>query len=548
MPVVYILISVFVFSLWALMAALGIEQINIWEFIFWIELITWVTSVVLLKISTLGKNIRYKKLRDLNFREVLEFSASGFTLIVAQATLLMSFRYMQKAGAMIVYEVWPILAMFVTPLFVARAWERVKFKDFGYSLLALLGVAMILLPEKNEPFFAGDGALRYVTLLLPLIGGIFNALTSSLNVRLSHATDLKDHPFIAVMAAQAKYGLFALGFAAVGLVFNKVRGGAPSHYTLYNVAALFFISIVIYMVGRLTWAAGLLGASNANITVLWYLTPVLTVAWLWLAGQSAVTAPIVIGSCFIISANMLMSVKADERIAYPATILTLLATGIYARFIPGLSMGDYYQAISVPLIFYAIIVAFLMDRLIRRDTFEEGLVVEIIRHIGLRGPKSKKKQKELVDEVAAIVRTDEARGIDAHYRSLRNAGHEFLDEISDKLDALALSRIQGASFGEMLVLSLVGTLTVATTVVFRPVDFVADCFSVVLSAALVFIYFTVIDLITQRSDFFLEVDEDGKFHLSPQALRSHRGEIVLSAVLIFVIIAAMVGVMWFKYK
>jgi drug/metabolite transporter (DMT)-like permease len=547
MSVLCILFSVFVFSLWALLAVFGIESVNRWEFIFWTELLSFAASAALLWVSAAGAHIRARKLTELSRREILEFCASGLSLILAQACLLTSFLYLSKAGAMIIYEVWPIFAMYLTPLLVAKAWPRVSPRDLMFAMLALFGVSLIMLPERGEPFFLKASSLvaRYGTLLLPLAGGALNALSSVLKARLSQRLDIKGHPLISVLVAQVFYGIFGTGFAAAALALSRLFDHQVSRYTPLNIGGMLFISLVVYTAGRLSYVVGLLRSKHSNITVLWYLTPILTVLWLWLAGYSAVTTPIVLGSCFIIGANLLMSVKADDSLSYPAAIVTLLCVGTYCHFVKGLDMGDYYQAISVPLVFYAILVAFLVDRLDRRDAFEEGLAVEIIRHIGLEGPASQKKQRELVEQVAAVVRTSDVHEIDEHYRALRNSGHEFLRRVSDKLDALALSRIQGANFGEMLVLSLVGLLTVGTTVVFRPPVFVADCFAVVLSAAMVFIYFMIYDLIRERARFYLELDERGQFGLSASALHASRFEIVLSTGLLVIIIAATIGALWF---
>ena len=55
----------------------------------------------------------------------------------------------------------------------------------------------------------------------------------------------------------------------------------------------------------------------------------------------------------------------------------MLACGTYVYFTDGLAMtqnyiSNFYDAISVPIVFYTILVAFMMDRLIRSDRQEEA--------------------------------------------------------------------------------------------------------------------------------------------------------------------------------
>lgn len=130
-----------------------------------------------------------------------------------------------------------------------------------------------------------------------------------------------------------------------------------------------------------------------NISVLWFILPILTLFWLWLFDMSAITGEIILGASMITVANLLITSKPDDRLSYPATIITLLLVSIYCYFFEGLDVDDYYQAASVPLFFYSILIAFLMDRLIRRDRFEEDLVVEMIRHVETDGPRQIKQKK-----------------------------------------------------------------------------------------------------------------------------------------------------------
>ncbi len=127
------------------------------------------------------------------------------------------------------------------------------------------------------------------------------------------------------------------------------------------------------------YTMSMLRSSKGNILVLWCLKPVLAVLWLWLAGQAVITDRTILGAIFIVTASLMITIKTDKSLSYAASMVGILPCGVYVYFFSGLGMEDYYQAISVPLFFYAILVAFMMDRLIKSDELEEQLAIEMIK-------------------------------------------------------------------------------------------------------------------------------------------------------------------------
>ena len=157
---------------------------------------------------------------------------------------------------------------------------------------------------------------------------------------------------------------------------------------------------------------------------------------------------------------------------------------------------------------------------------------------------SLKQKKKLIDQLTAIVKTNDIDQINARYKSVRNAQHDCLKDRYNKLDTLFLSRIQGANFGEMMVLSMVGLLVILTAITFRPDSLFGDCFAIVLSSAVCFIYFTVLDLIIMRKRFFLSIDTKGDFGMTEERIMTSRLDQITSIILIIMVIVSMVGVMW----
>jgi hypothetical protein len=153
-------------------------------------------------------------------------------------------------------------------------------------------------------------------------------------------------------------------------------------------------------------------------------------------------------------------------------MISLLLFGVYVYFVGGLGMADYYQAISVPLFFYAILVAFMMDRLIKSDELEEQLAIGIMNYIDENAAKIGAAAEVCREHVLGIVTTNDISQVNAHYRAVRNNASKALAAVYGPLDQLALSKVRGTTFSEMFIIFIVGLLTVFSSVVFRPNDLI----------------------------------------------------------------------------
>lgn len=547
--VLYILFSVLVWSFLPLFGAIVLEKVNLWDFLLWTQLIGVVFSGMLLQKQTQSDKEAYQKLKSLGAEMHDGFALTGLTYVLSLGCMWAAFSYISKAGATIIYEMWPLFSMFMTPIFLQKAWPRLPARNFIYIICALAGVAFILSPELKAPFFAQAGSplKAWFTLLLPLFGGIFMSISSVFKARLSHRMETPDNMIISKLTVQTYCMMYGLIFAAVFSVIVRIAGGGTHNtYDTPTIFLIAFIGVVIYVLGSLSYVVGLLKSSRPSIIALWYLTPVLSILWLFMAGLAVLTPTIIIGTVAIISANLLITIRAEDRISYSATVITLLLVGVVCFYIPGHEMSDYYQAVSVPLIFYTIIVAFLMDRIQQRDTFEEELAIGIIRHIQVEMTDVRAGVQELIGRIIAMLQTNNTRIIAGHYDYLRNDVQE-LKPVQDKLDALALSKVEGVNFSEILVLSMTGLLTVAMTVFFRPHNFIADCFAIVLTTAIAFVFFVVLDLVNKRAIFNLRAGEGGRITLASEALNEATGEMAIAAIMLIAVVTAFVFLMLLKH-
>lgn len=547
MEVIFTLIAIFLFSFWTPIAATAIEHISIWEFVFFTEVVGFIFVWSVLKYrAAKSPKTKYTKYSDLTIREKSIFAASGLFRVLAMYCLFTSFSKLSTAAAISIYDAWSIFALYLTPLMFSKDWSNVTLKEVILSLVAVGGIALILWSEflklSNIPSLADVDRQLFIT--LPLASGLFHALAEVIKSGQIKKMHVKDNPFLSIFVVDINFTGFCALFAGLFLGGNYlINDMIFSDYTPQIIGLILAFSIIVTALGRMVLCLAMARATT-NIFVLWFILPVLTLFWLWLFDLTDITGEIVLGASMIIVANLLISAKPDSSTAYPAAIVMILLTSIYCFYFPGGVIDDYFEAVATPLIFYVLIVAFLMDRLISRDRKEEIMVVELIQQVEKEGPTDVKKKKTLINQLTAIVKTNDIDQINARYQAVRNAQHECLKDRYNKLDTLFLSRIQGANFGEMMVLSMVGLLVILTAISFRPDSLFGDCFAIVLSSAICFIYFTVLDLIIMRKRFFLSIDKKGDFGMTSDRLSASKLDQVTSIILIIMIILAMVGVMW----
>lgn len=541
MPFLYMMGSVLTWSLFPLLSAWSINQIAVFDYIFWTYVVGLLGSAALLTLLPGFRTIKRETFYQVDADIVGDVFLCAVTVVMSFVCLLTAFMQMSKAAATVMYEIWPIIAIYLAPILVAKKWQKVSPKELAFSVLAFVGVAFLIyadIPHNEAELFQNLKTVGHV--FMPLLGGIFMAISSVMKLRVSHMLRHEKYPLSSLLFVQV---LVSLGVVLVTLPLMLWWPDQKSVFTRENVAAMIGIGFFISTLGTAAYTIAVLRSPNTNIIVMWYLMPIFSVLWLWAAGQAPLTPNIVLGSVFIITANLVMTVKADHSLSYTAAILTMLGSGVYAYFVEGLSMNDYYQAVSVPIVFFTILVAFMMDRLIRSDKLEEMKAVAIINFIEAHAKQLKNSSEVYIAHVYGMVLNNKLRKVDAHYQALRNADEPILSAVYNDLDELVTSKVNGTSFAEFFLLSLIGGLTVVCSTVFRPTDIVGDLFSIVLSLTVTFIFFNVIDLQKERRHFDLERDKSGHRRLAQSATGNFLGEQILSALLIGVIMMAFVGLL-----
>ena len=536
MPFIFMMFSVLSWSLFPLVSVWGIQQLSIFDYILWTYVVGFMATGLIFLALPARQKIILPKISKIGQKTFTEIFIGCLAALLSFACLLISFSYMSKAVATIVFEAWPVIAVYLAPILIKKGWEKISQRELLFSLLAFAGIDLLLMPQAHHQ--------SLTHLLLPLAGGILMAAASMLKSRVSHELENKSHPITSLLKTQL---LFSGGVILLCIPFSLIWPDKHSVYTAENVMAILFTGIAIHTLGNISYTMAILRSVKANIIVLWCLMPVFAVLWLWLAHQTEITSFIILGTIFIMTASLMTSVKADRSLSYTATIVAILVCGTYVFFINGLGMEDYYQAISVPLFFYAILVAFMMDRLIKSDGLEEQMAVEIMNYIDEHAAKIGAAANTCREHILGIVTTNNVAQVNSHYKAVRNNQNKHLSDIYNQLDQLVLSKVRGTNFSEMFVIFIVGALTVVSSVIYRPDNLIADGFAIVVPISVIFIFFTVIDLSENRQRFFLQQNKSGELGLTQQVTADLMSERIIAAILIMVIILAFSGLLILKH-
>lgn len=536
-PFIYMMFSVLSWSLFPLMSVWGIQQLSVFDYILWTYAVGFVTSGLFFCMLPKQQKDHLPKLAKVDRKIFAEVFVACLCAILSFGCLLKSFSYLPRASATIAFEIWLIMAIFAAPLLAKKGWEKISHRDFLFSLLAVAGAGFLLIPEAQS--------VPLHRLLLPLAGGVFMTIASAIKPRVAHKLENKSYPIASLFKIQVLFsGVTVLLSIPIALLWPDKH----SVYTAENLMIILFTGVVIHTLGNILYTLGMLRSEKGNILVLWCLKPIFAVLWLWLAGQTEITEHILLGAIFIVTASMMITVRPEKSYAYTAAIVSLLLCGTYTFFVDGKNMTDYYQSLSAPIVFYAIRVAFMMDRFIKRGKKEEDTAVEMLNYIDEHASKMGAAAEGYRKHIIGMITAREAAQINTHYQAVRNEEHGHLKTLYNQLDKLALSKVHGNSFSEMFILFIVGTLTIATATIYRPNNLIADGFAVIVSLSIIFIFFSVLDLSHDRCQFYLERDAKGSKSLSRDLTKNLFSERVISTVLIVMILAALTGLLLMKHS
>lgn len=564
--VLLMMMSVLLFSIYPLLGAQAVERNDPVLFVMaahvFCAAFAWLRGLQLLRRD--HADVPASHLLRMNRKIWATVFVTGTASAINHSCLMLALLMTSKIGVTIIYETWPIIAAWLTPVLVAKGWQQVRRADYIFGLLAVIGVGLIFgseiraaLPDMDFSAFAGADPDRLKGYALACIGGLGVAVSTTLrrNVSRHLREELGGDLLLGTYLSSALTRTATLPVFAA-LFFWLHDAGSPLLVPAdLPLAAL--TGIGVYLMGSVAYAHSILRNPNPAIPVPDFLAPVLSVIWLYAFGYTDVSDVIILGGLFVITANLLVTVRAEDGFAYTASILALLLGGAYCYFTDGRDMENFYEAISVSAVFYAILIAFAWDRTLERTKHEESLALDItysIEQFRQDSPKDGRRYVAgLVTHVNTIVSAGDRTVIGTAYRQLQDIRAALdpspsLLKLYRDIDSLILSKTKDIMLSEIVLLCLIGGVTFFGILGYRPPGIWADMMAFIMAGAIVFIFFAIFDQVSDRKKQRLTADEKAVYIIHEGLFQTRSEFKLVTIALVAVMLCVFFGLFDYKYS
>ena len=524
-PVFYMLIVVASFSATPILFKLGNADGAPYLFtgIFQISVTIGVGGVLLCVKP--GLLIRRKALKEIGSGCVtwlMLMSAVGYCWLSLFAIGLL---FVDASIVAVLYNTWPLFLILLLALLFrgTKRYERITWGTLIYGLLAVAGVGLVILSHNvaPNPFLAiGSGLAVHAILwgsLLAVMAAIGQAAGAGGTLKLgtliaakhTHTEKRETGEIVFAMVMTCMGHIISGGvLCVIGLV-------ASESISLHQISFAVMGGIFVNTVGTFSFRLGNLKTKDLGVNAIVFATPLVVLIWLWAFSTLDVSHVdyLVIGAMGIVASNLLLNVKASERIAYKALVACLWLFGAITYF------SDGYVTdipLELPVTVFILVLSFRVDRLVRRTGHEEEWMFDLFHKLeSLDSEKQtdRNASRALRKALNALMRIDKHRttsGLASAYedmvRHLIDAGAHGIptDEIREVrrlVDKMAHSQQQGSRLGEIVAIALTGALIILGLLVFNGNrEIYGEIASFLLSSVVAFLFFNIVDLQRDRKD------------------------------------------------
>ena len=301
--------SVLIWSLYPLAATIGLKTMTSAQMIMVVYFFSGFGALILAAhYLWIGKKFSSAMTiaKTLPSNAYLTILVSGIAGVLCHASFIIALGMANKGGVSLIYESWPIIAVVATPFMMRKEWKEVNLREFIVSLIALAGVAIIILSDKevsfgseNTPseetdFFSLAGYIlafagAYLCAIHVVTKGVFSEYFKGIH-------DDFGTTFISEAVSRMLSLIFMLGGFAL---FSQHMS-----FVDINWIPAFFIGFVVFVVGGALYTYSLLNATSPTVHILYYFVPVFAVVWLWAGRETEVNAGLFIGGAIVLACNI----------------------------------------------------------------------------------------------------------------------------------------------------------------------------------------------------------------------------------------------------
>ena len=305
-------LAVIIWSLYPLAAVFGLKTMTSLELIILATVISAITSNIFSVIHLKRKNLLRPAIQQYkNFDRSSYFYIAGaaITTLACHALFFTALTMSHKGGVSLIYESWPIIALIATPFLIKKQWKQVSFKEFLVSLIALGGMATVILSDQNIdlPFVSSsEKTLEQVNfaVLLGYIIAFIGAYTCAMSVVLKAvvAQFHKDLNNTIASTSLSEFYTRNIGVALIIIAYPFLH--QYINYSNVHWPSVLFIGVFVMFFGGMFYNHSLVNTDRPTIHIIYYLVPLFAVIVLWLSGESTINSGLFIGGMIIVTSNI----------------------------------------------------------------------------------------------------------------------------------------------------------------------------------------------------------------------------------------------------
>ena len=323
------LIAALSFSFCPLLYAISSEDIAPIVQAFYVQV--WVTIVASIVIIIKTKSIKniYQPLISL-FKLPWEtwsvIVLSGLGGYMGTLFFLWSINLMSDAGAAIIMEAWPLLAVLIAPVLIKDHAQKIKLLDVLLMIILFIGLLMICAGDSGLTFeqFVTNPLFMFSNKSLEEFSGILLAFLSAF----CYAWAGVSRPYFLSLLTnnfRKKYlidhgrwyeSLFAFWLTCLTAIplglFFAVYFENDVFIPPYNSLISLGLGVFLTTMGCF-YAYSLMLSKSSTINLLWYISPIVAAVWLVIFGYSEITSLLIAGGCLIIFANLVLILTTKDN-------------------------------------------------------------------------------------------------------------------------------------------------------------------------------------------------------------------------------------------
>lgn len=262
---------------------------------------------------------------------------------------------------------------------------------------------------------------------------------------------------------------------------------------------ILFYGVVILTLSNIAYYKAVAMSDSHLINVVWYITPIFSIIWLYILGFGNISVFVGIGAVCIIVSNVMINLRNVDAPSSKVTVLWVLIAGVVITLFDGNNLNSYFDAIAAPLIFFGLMFGFIITKINSRSDDERTLLLEISSSL------KKIDNLKVEENLLKIVNTNNLNIIRLCYNIIL---HEQTNDLDLKtLDKLIVSKTSNVALGEIFGLFITGGLTLVLAIFARPYGFVYDCFALIVSTAIVYLSASIYDAMITRKQVYIEKND-----------------------------------------